>query len=128
MYISVDYDGTLTTHAFPEIGEPNSTHKAIAEFCKEMQEQGHKIILWTCREDLPERAYLTEAVRWCESYYGLKFDYVNENPEIQLGGRQARKIVADMYIDDKAQNVRDFLIFRRLAKKKEEVRKRIGAV
>lgn len=117
MYIAVDADGTLFRHAFPEIGEVLTVHKGIAEFCKEMQAKGHKIILWTCREDIPERAYLTEAVRFCESYHGLKFDYINENPEINYGHPEmVRKIMADMYIDDKAFNINDFLMFRGMAK------------
>ena len=70
------------------------------------QENGHKLILWTCREDSKERAYLDEAVHFCMTR-GLIFDAINENvadsPFAHLAeGIVARKVYADYYIDDKA--------------------------
>lgn len=94
--IAVDFDGTLVTDKFPEIGEPiESTWKAVFE----CQKAGAKIILWTCRDN--ER--LKEAVNFCNSR-GLFFDAVNENlPECQaLFNNDTRKIYANEYWDDKA--------------------------
>ena len=94
--IAVDFDGTLCTNKWPEIGEPN---KELIDYLKDQQKQGVKLILWTCRgEDRLEKV-----VNWCTDR-GLIFDAVNENlPEIiALFGSDSRKIYADEYIDDKA--------------------------
>lgn len=100
MILAVDFDGTICADRFPEIGEP--LFFAI-EMLTKLKENGNKLILWTCRTDLPERAYLTEAVEFCRER-GLIFDAVNDNlpdaPYIDKGN--SRKIFADFYIDDKA--------------------------
>lgn len=102
--IAADFDGTLCEDKFPSIGEPK--YKIIG-FVKWLKSHGGKIILWTCREDIPEGDFLTQAVEWCRTY-GLEFDYINENPEQCMGHpEKSRKIVADIYLDDKALNVRD---------------------
>lgn len=96
--ISVDFDGTLCTNKWPDIGEPN---RELIDYLKDQQKQGVKLILWTCRSE--ER--LEKAVKWCTDQ-GLIFDAVNENlPEIiSLFGSDTRKIYADQYIDDKAMS------------------------
>jgi hypothetical protein len=103
-YIAVDFDGTLCEHAFPGIGEVKPIHKRLHDLIIQNQKEGCKIILWTCREDIPEGNYLTQAVDWCKTQ-GIEFDYINENPECDFGHpEKVRKIVADIYIDDKAFN------------------------
>lgn len=109
MIIAVDFDGTLTQHfTFPEIGEPR---RWLIGQILQWKQEGHKIILWTCREDLfegdrspfPPRKYLTEALEWCHTQ-GLVFDAVNVNieevddPDIRL----SRKVYADIYVDDRS--------------------------
>jgi len=100
MILAVDFDGTIASDRFPEIGEP--LFYAI-ETLIEMRENGNKLILWTCREDNAERKYLTEAVEFCRQR-GLEFDAVNENlpdsPFYEMG--HSRKVYADFYIDDKS--------------------------
>lgn len=100
MIIAVDFDGTIVADCFPNIGE--ELFCAI-ETLKKLKENGHKLILWTCREDSPERFYLEEAVHFCMSR-GLFFDAINENtpdsPFNLLG--KSRKVYADFYIDDKS--------------------------
>lgn len=94
--IAVDFDGTLCTNAWPGIGEP--CHEII-NWIKQLRKDGHKIILWTCREDMR----LVDAIVWCADH-GLFFDAVNDNLEEhkkQYKGN-SRKILADFYIDDKA--------------------------
>jgi hypothetical protein len=101
MNIAVDFDGTLCEHRFPEIGEENSW---IIKHLIELREAGHKLILWTCRSDLGNRAYLSEAIEWCRER-GLEFDAHNENlPSVLAvnGNWDSRKIFADIYIDDRA--------------------------
>lgn len=92
--IAVDFDGTLCTDAWPDIGKPNMP---LIRFLIRWQENGNKVILWTCRED----AMLWMAVDWCAEH-GLHFDAVNCNlPErISLYGNDCRKVGADYYIDD----------------------------
>lgn len=94
--IAVDFDGTLCSECYPEIGLPNLP---LIFLLKQLRAQGKKVILWTCR--CGER--LEEAIGWCEAF-GLTFDAVNENvPEIlELYGMESRKISADVYIDDKS--------------------------
>lgn len=94
--IAVDFDGTLVTDKFPEIGEP------IPETIDTLNEQVRKgayIILWTCR--VGER--LKEAVDWCRDHE-ITIDAVNENLPgiIEAFGGDARKIFANEYWDDRA--------------------------
>lgn len=93
--IAIDFDGTLVTDKFPEIGEP--TH--LFESVRIWQSIGTKVILWTCRNG----EHLEKAVKFCKEQ-GIEFDAVNMNiPEIieEYGG-DTRKVFADIYIDDKA--------------------------
>ncbi len=96
--IAVDFDGTLHTGTWPEIGDVNMT---VFNFCRNEQLNGARLILWTNRAG----EQLEDAVAWCKER-GLEFDAVNENlPElIELYGNDCRKINADIYIDDKAVN------------------------
>ena len=71
--IAIDFDGTLCTNAWPEIGEP---HDEMINFMKKLHQKGHKIILWTCREG----ENLEKALEWC-SERGIIFDAVNDNIE-----------------------------------------------
>lgn len=94
--IAVDFDGTLCTDRYPQIGMPNLP---LIRLLKREREAGKRVILWTCRCG----GALGEAVAWCRGH-GLEFDAVNENvPEImEMYGTESRKISADVYIDDKA--------------------------
>ena len=100
MIIAIDFDGTIVNNKFPEIGEPigNAFDALLA-----MKRSGYKLILWTCRNDIAERNYLTEAVDFCRDR-GLEFDAINDNlsdsPFAHLGN--GRKVYADLYIDDKS--------------------------
>lgn len=95
--IAVDFDGTLCTECWPEIGAPNL--RLIGELIYR-RGMGDKLILWTCRAG----EQLDNAVKWCKSF-GLSFDAVNDNvPEIvEKYGSNSRKITADIYIDDKSE-------------------------
>ena len=95
MIIATDFDGTLVTHEYPAIGKPIPF--AIETLIKLQQEDHHQIILWSVREgDL-----LDEAVEYCKSK-GLEFYAVNSNyPEEKPEERTNRKVVADVYIDDR---------------------------
>ena len=98
--IAVDFDGTLCTNRWPEIGKP---YWGVIDELKALREDGWRIILWTCRSgDL-----LKAAVAWCADKE-LYFDAVNANlPErVAHFGEDCRKISADEYWDDRAVVVR----------------------
>lgn len=94
---AVDFDGTLFTNKWPDIGEPNIR---LIEYLKKQVAGGDvKLILWTCR--VGEK--LDAAVNACTEQ-GLHFDAINENlPEvIEEFGSDCRKIFAHEYIDDRS--------------------------
>lgn len=97
--IAVDFDGTIVTDKFPEIGEPNY---ALINWLIGYQFRGGKLILWTSRNNICDNA-LSKAVDFCKSV-GLEFDAINENlKEVQEKWKgDTRKVLADYYLDDKA--------------------------
>lgn len=95
MTIAVDFDGTIVEHAYPAIGK--ELPFAI-DTLKRLQENGHRIILWSVREG----KQLDEAVEYCHKH-GLDFYAVNSdfpNASWSESG-VSRKIKADIYIDDR---------------------------
>ena len=90
MVIAIDFDGTITDkNIFPEIGAFKE-HALVA--IQNFQKHGHKVVMWTCRE-----GYYLDAARESLLKVGIEMDGYNFSP-YQL---QSRKIVADIYIDDK---------------------------
>lgn len=97
MIIACDFDGTIVRNAYPAIG------KAIPfaiETLKRLQEDDHhQVILWTCREGQE----LADAVDYCKSqgleFYAVNSNFVGEDPSYR--GVAARKIQADLFIDDR---------------------------
>lgn len=108
--IAVDFDGTIVEHCFPEIGPeiPYAT-----EVLKELQNKGHRLILWTFRDGI----YLKQAVDYCTEK-GVFFYAINEShPNEDFNKYMSRKIDADVFIDDRNvggfigwQNIRKILI------------------
>lgn len=95
MTIAVDFDGTIVTHEYPQIG---SELPLAIPTLKKLKEDGHKLILWTVREgDL-----LDDAVLWCRER-GLEFYAVNkEFPEEDIKNvHYSRKPKVDIWIDDR---------------------------
>jgi len=45
--IAIDFDGTIVDHEFPRIGQ---LKEGVRDFMKALHKQGHKIIVWTCRQ------------------------------------------------------------------------------
>jgi 2-hydroxy-3-keto-5-methylthiopentenyl-1-phosphate phosphatase len=92
--IAVDFDGTIVEDAYPKIGKPILF---AFETLKKLQEDGHRLILWTyrCGEKLEE------AVKFCEEH-GISFYAVNKSfPEEDYVDDISRKINADLFIDDR---------------------------
>lgn len=99
--IAVDFDGTLCTNAYPNIGAILPIHQMIHEYVRKEREKGTVIILWTCRCGKE----LDAAVEFCQEH-NIPIDYINENdPErVAFYGMDSRKVSADLYIDDKSYN------------------------
>ena len=92
--IAVDFDGTIVENRFPEIGKPILF---AFESLKKLQDEGHRLILWTYRNG--DR--LEEAVEFCKNN-GLDFYAVNKSyPEEEYDDTISRKILADIFIDDR---------------------------
>ncbi|MHC1779202.1 MAG: BT0820 family HAD-type phosphatase [Bacteroidales bacterium] len=94
MEIAVDFDGTIVKHRYPEIGE--EIPFAIETLRLIQSELKHNLILWTVREGV----LLEQAVDFCRQR-GLVFYAVNSNHPEEGPGASPRKIMADMFIDDR---------------------------
>lgn len=92
--IAVDFDDTIVENAYPKIGKP----KLFAfETLIALQKKGFRLILWTVRTGKE----LDEAVEFCKQQ-GVEFYAVNSNyPEEVFDPSTARKIEADIFIDDR---------------------------
>ena len=97
LIVAIDFDGTIVEDAYPKIGKPKLF---VFETLKKLQEEGHRLILWTYRNG----SRLEEAVLFCKEN-GINFYAVNKSyPEEEFDTSQSRKIYADIFIDDKASN------------------------
>ena len=100
LILAVDFDGTIVEDAYPKIGKPMLF---AFETLKKLQEEGHRLILWTYRCGTP----LDEAITFCENN-GIFFYAINSSfPEEEYNNSASRKIHADLFIDDR--NIGGFL-------------------
>jgi len=92
--IAVDFDGTVVTHEYPEVGA-DVPH--AVRVLKRLNKAGVKIIVWTmrCGKHLDE-----DAQQWFESR-GIEVWAYNSNPE-QGAWTNSPKCYAQLYIDDAA--------------------------
>jgi hypothetical protein len=93
MIVAVDFDGTIVTHKYPDIGQP--VPFAI-ETMKDLIARGDRLVLWTMRDG----EELDQAVKYC-SKNGVEFWGINSNPE-QHTWTESSKAYAQIYIDDAA--------------------------
>ena len=92
--IAIDFDGTIVENAYPKIGKPIIF---AFETIKKLQENRHRIILWTYRRGKE----LDQAVEFCEKH-GVVFYAVNMSfPGEDYDTSYSRKINADLFIDDR---------------------------
>lgn len=94
MIISIDFDGTIVEDRYPEIGYLKPGAKKVIQ---RLHEEGHKIIINTCR--------VGDLERNCVNFLlekKIPFDRINDNlPELVAKyGTNCRKISADIHIDD----------------------------
>ena len=96
MIIAIDFDGTLVEHKYPEIGREIPF---AFETLRRLQQDKHRLILWTVREG----RLLDEALAFCRER-GIEFYAVNRDyPEEEKGANRhySRKLKADLFIDDR---------------------------
>lgn len=94
MIIAIDFDGTIVEHKYPAIGPQRPF---AFDTLKALQKKGHRLILWTHRSGQS----LEDAVKYCKDS-GFEFYAVNRNyPEEKWNEDDSRKILADLYIDDR---------------------------
>lgn len=95
MTISIDFDGTICELAYPAVGE---IKKDAAFYIKKLHNDGHEIIINTCRSG----KYEGDAVDFLFRH-NIPYHYINSNMPrlIEQYGQDTRKISADVYIDDK---------------------------
>jgi len=109
--IAVDFDGTLCEYDFPNIGNQTKDQEELVNKLIELRSKGHKLILYTCRGDNEKYPCLTNAIKWCKDQ-GLQFDSINKNISgFKKKSGPSPKPVADIYLDDKAVNVKDWKHF-----------------
>jgi len=109
MTINIDFDGTVTTHAFPKVGKNIGAQFVL----KRLVANGHKLILFTMRSDkkgtmttedpdivaVPGQ-YLTDAVNWFKDN-GIPLHGIQSNPD-QKTWTDSPKSYAELMIDDSA--------------------------
>jgi hypothetical protein len=98
MYISVDFDGTIVDHRYPDIGEPVP---GAVTWLQRLQHHGAKLILFTMRSNRSEdKSFLRDAVDYMEAN-GIQLYGVNRNPD-QDSWTSSPKVYAEVYVDDSA--------------------------
>lgn len=109
LVIAVDFDGTCVTHDFPEVGQEIGAVPVL----KRLIDEGHKLILWTMRnncegntgssDEVPvvlNGAHLDDAVNWFKRN-GIELYGIQRNPT-QDSWTKSPKCYAQLYIDDAA--------------------------
>ena len=95
MIIAVDFDGTVVTHEYPNVGRFIGAQKVL----NKLIENRHQLILWTMRSGNE----LEEAVDWFRNN-NIELWGINNNPD-QHKWTESRKAYAHMYIDDAALGI-----------------------
>lgn len=89
--IAIDFDGTIVTHEYPNVGNPVPLAKEVIQM---LISNGHKCFLWTMRD----KQTLQDAIQYCKdnnidmSGYNYSSAQFSDSP----------KQYAHVYIDDTA--------------------------
>jgi hydroxymethylpyrimidine pyrophosphatase-like HAD family hydrolase len=92
--IAFDFDGVVNRYRGEYKGDdvhevPNDE---VVRAMRLLREKGYKIIIHSTKSSKTIRAYCTQ--------YGIEVDYINENPEVEVGN--PGKPRAEVYVDDHA--------------------------
>ena len=95
--IAVDFDGTIVTHEYPNIG---SELPFATETLRMLIRDRHRLILWSVREG----KLLQDAIDWCKErgveFYAVNRDYPEERG-MENNNHFTRKVKVDYFIDDR---------------------------
>ncbi len=102
--VAIDFDGVIAEYD----GWKGEDHflppkPGAREAIDILRSHGIKVIIWTCRNNEPVlSAYLEK--------YGIGFDAINADvhPDIQSPDDNSRKVVADVYLDDRGIRFTDW--------------------
>jgi len=98
MIIALDFDGTCCKHLHPSVGDEID---GCVDVLRELTEEGHELILWTCRDGYE----LELAVQWFVKHK-LELAAIQSNsPNVPYAGLVSRKIYAHLYIDDRGLGI-----------------------
>lgn len=92
MIFAVNFDGTIVEYEFPKIGKELP---GAIDVMKELQIAGHKIIIWTCREN----EHIYEMMEWFNDMW-FQPNAINKNLDNLSYAKH--KIYADYYFDDRS--------------------------
>lgn len=99
MVIGIDFDGTCVAHRFPAVG-PDVP--GAVRVLKRLALAGHKLMLWTMRDDERSDKVLTPAVLWFEHneipLWGVNVNHDQRKSRWSMSPKQ----YAALYIDDAA--------------------------
>jgi hypothetical protein len=90
--IAIDFDGTVVTHAYPDVGMDIGAVPVL----RELVDNGYRLILYTMRSG----RLLDDAVAWF-ARQRIPLYSVNANPD-QAEWTASPKVYANLYIDDSA--------------------------
>lgn len=90
--IGIDFDGTVVTHMYPEVGKDIGAVPVL----KRLVDCGNKLILFTMRDS--KNGTLQDAIKWFKEN-GIKLYAVNTNPS-QASWTDSPKAHCNIYIDD----------------------------
>lgn len=90
LFIAFDFDNTIFDYH-----NSGRDFSEVIRILKECSDAGHKMILFTSNED-PEK--INFICQYCR-HFGIRIDYVNENPEVCEG---CRKPYYNILLDDRA--------------------------
>ncbi len=112
LVIAIDFDGTVVTHDFPEVGRDIGAVPVL----KRLIAAGHKLILYTMRSNCENNTegsievphvlngpFLDDAVNWFKEN-GIELHAIQTNPQ-QKTWTSSPKCYAQLYIDDAALGV-----------------------
>lgn len=96
MEIVLDFDGTVVTHDFPQIGQEIGAVPVL----RKLVDRGHRLILFTMRSDGETGQYLNDAIMWFQSY-NIPLYGIQTNPT-QKTWTSSPKAYGQLIIDDAA--------------------------
>lgn len=100
--VAIDFDGTIVDHMPPKIGPLKKDAVRCINILKEL---GCYIVITSCRTNSTE--YPSPAARHAQKYIMEKFLRENNIPFDEIDAGNRGKVVANVYIDDRAVRFED---------------------